>query len=209
MARPNSSEDQVSTRERPSYPVVSFPQFLKEPPSPKQVEERWIDPPHSSVVAAALQKPTSVAAIERWMCRRLLQTIDSQPMTIVLWNGEEISAGDRPAAVRLAIRDRPTLYKLLLNPQWEFGEAYSQRRLEIEGGLRELLDLFYRARQKNGGSRSIFLRAIERLRRWRHSNSIARRRRTSMIIMTSATIFIGFGSMSRWSIVAPTSLSLR
>ncbi len=125
---------------------------------------------------AAAKKSASITALERRLCRRLLQAVEGRCVRIVLWNGEEISLDDRQAAIRLVIRDRRTLRKLLFDPQWEFGEAYSEGRLEIEGGLRELLDIRYRADQntsKPGNRPSVFIRFLEHLRHWRHVNSIA------------------------------------
>jgi cyclopropane-fatty-acyl-phospholipid synthase len=191
MARPISSEKTVSARQRSACPtVVSFPQFSRHPHIPAVVADKGSEVDHcthetevtnpdaqSPSPAVTSQKSSSVTALERWICNRLLKAIGGQAVGIVLFSGEEISLRDHAPIVRLAFRDRSTLFKLLFDPEWEFGEAYSEGRLEIDGSLRELLDLFYRAGQhslKHG--KRFSLAKIINWRHWRHANSISESR---------------------------------
>ena len=90
---------------------------------------------------------TPVNAMERGLSRWLLRFADGEPIGIRLWNGERIAEGD--AIVWLVVRDRGAFYRLLANPDYEFGELFSQGRLSIEGSLVEFLDRLYRAGQRN------------------------------------------------------------
>ena len=77
--------------------------------------------------------------IERWLAQRLLRAIGCPPVRLVLWNGEEIAASDAPPVARVVFRDRATFWKVLLDPNLQFGDAYSDGRLEVEGDLVALL----------------------------------------------------------------------
>jgi cyclopropane-fatty-acyl-phospholipid synthase len=86
---------------------------------------------------------TKVSQIDRWLVRRLLTTAGCTNVAIRLWNGEIVGAGGQDAKVSVALADRRTLWKLAYDPGFQFGEAYSEGRLRIEGGtivelLREL-----------------------------------------------------------------------
>jgi cyclopropane-fatty-acyl-phospholipid synthase len=109
----------------------------------------------SSCKARAFRRPPS-SALERWLCRALLKSLGDPPVRIVLWDGQEIGASDARPAARAIIGDRPTLRRLVLDPEFQFGEAYADRRLEIEGDLRAFLELIYRARLQSGAAGHLF-----------------------------------------------------
>lgn len=89
-----------------------------------------------------------VNAAERHLSRWLLRFTDREPIGVRLWNGERIAEHD-DIRTWLVIRDRGAFYRLLTNPDYEFGELFSQGRLSIEGTLVEFLDRLYRAGQRN------------------------------------------------------------
>jgi cyclopropane-fatty-acyl-phospholipid synthase len=74
------------------------------------------------------------------LVRRLLSSIGDPPLTVVLWNGEEIALAEtadreRP---RIVIHSRPTLWRVLLDPFFQFPEGYADGKIEIEGDLERL-----------------------------------------------------------------------
>ena len=81
---------------------------------------------------------------DRWLVRRLLDSVGQPPITIALWDGVEFSPSGAAAVARLVIRDRRSLQKLAANPQYEFGELYCAGRIEVEGDLPAFLDTVYR-----------------------------------------------------------------
>ncbi len=85
----------------------------------------------------------SVWAVERWLVRRLLDSLGGPPVALVLWDGEALGHADPKARVK--IHDRATFWQLVSNPDLNFGDAYSDGRLEVEGDLLEFLELVYRA----------------------------------------------------------------
>lgn len=77
------------------------------------------------------------------MAERLLRALGGLPVRIVLASGEEVAVSDAAPVARVLLRDRATLWKLAARPRLEFGEAYSDGRLEVEGSLAELLTAAY------------------------------------------------------------------
>jgi cyclopropane-fatty-acyl-phospholipid synthase len=95
----------------------------------------------------------------------MLRAIGSPPVALVLWNGEEIvESAARPMA-RILLSDRATFWRVLLDPNLEFGDAYSDGRLEVEGDLVALLEMVYRGRAAAGREGGFIPSA---LLRWLH-----------------------------------------
>ena len=84
-------------------------------------------------------------AVEKWLARRLLRRLGDPAMRIVLWDGQAVSPPQTSPQVGILIRDRPTFWKLLVDPDLHFGDAYGGGRIEVEGDLLELLKILYRS----------------------------------------------------------------
>jgi len=83
-------------------------------------------------------------ALEKRLARRLLAALGDPAIAIALYDGQRI-AGPLPPIATVVVRDRATWLRVLTNPHVEFGEAYSDGRIEIDGELRELLEAVYLA----------------------------------------------------------------
>ena len=110
-------------------------------PAPRPVEtdaSTFEHKPHQSRPAEQPERGR-VWNIERLLIGRALKMLGDPPIRLVLWNGERLGhQGEAPVAC-LTIRDRQTLWKLLVDPMFQFGEAYSNGRLEVEGDLTALI----------------------------------------------------------------------
>ena len=84
-----------------------------------------------------------VSALDRWLARKILESLGTPPLALKLWNGEEVRAGDRPPVTRAHIRNRAAFYQLLLNPGLHFGDLYSLGRIEVDGDLVHFLETTY------------------------------------------------------------------
>ncbi|MEN6449375.1 MAG: cyclopropane-fatty-acyl-phospholipid synthase family protein [Thermoguttaceae bacterium] len=108
-----------------------------------------------------------VSHLERWLAARALRAMGDPPARLVLWNGDEIANNTRPIA-SLMFRDRATFWKVLLDPNLEFGEAFAAGRLEVEGDLVAFLETISRCRTAAGQSGSLapswLLRRLHRAR---------------------------------------------
>ena len=73
----------------------------------------------------------------------------------------------------MLIRDRATLWKLAARPQLEFGEAYTDRRVEVEGDLADFLISLYRTMRATPNSGSVPRRWATRSVDWFESNTLS------------------------------------
>jgi cyclopropane-fatty-acyl-phospholipid synthase len=81
---------------------------------------------------------------DRRLLRMFLQLLGNPAIRVTLWNGEDVSTAAKPPVAGVRIADRWTLWRLVYKPELEFGEAYSDGRLEVDGDLVELLETIYR-----------------------------------------------------------------
>jgi cyclopropane-fatty-acyl-phospholipid synthase len=132
--------------------------------------------------APSLPEPASLAgagkvfALDRWLVRRALRQLGDPPFRVVLWNGEEITTSAEPPDARMHLGDRKTFLKLLLDPDLEFGDAYSDGRIEVHGDLVSFLETIFRAESPTappGFRKRLLARGLHRPRR----NSLSGSRR--------------------------------
>lgn len=110
--------------------------------------------------------------ISRWLLRKIYDGCGQPALRFVLWDGTEVSNPDKPAAV-LHIRNSSALYKLVINPEYYFGEGYVNGGLDVEGHMSTLLEtIFLSLRQKNPSPYSAFRRALYFLAKRRRTNSL-------------------------------------
>jgi len=86
----------------------------------------------------------SVTVVERRLLESLLEAVGSPPICIRLWTGESILSGQSPPVATMIIRDRGALMRMLVNPQVNPADDYSDGRIEIEGDLVAFLDNVFR-----------------------------------------------------------------
>jgi cyclopropane-fatty-acyl-phospholipid synthase len=134
----------------------------------------------ASSAPTAQREPSNAAgggwrsAIERWFTCRLLNAVGNPPMCIALPDGQQVTPpqGESSPLHRVVVRDRSTLWRLILDPRFQFGETYSEGRLEVEGDLVQFLRDLYRCglAAENSG------RYAGRVAKWLHRprrNSLA------------------------------------
>lgn len=95
----------------------------------------------------------NVNEFDRWLVRKLLDNIGKPPLSFLLWNNEEITSPDIKPHARIRIRSRYALYKLLLNPELNFGDLYSVGSVDVEGDLpSSLVDIYHALGRVNSKS---------------------------------------------------------
>ena len=113
-----------------------------------------------------------VSALDRWLARKVLESLGTPPIALVLWNGEEIRAGSNIPITRVRLQDRAAFYQLLLNPSLHFGDLYSVGRIEVEGDLLQFLDAAYSG-VRNDDEGSLLKRLHAVLRKRARTNTLA------------------------------------
>jgi cyclopropane-fatty-acyl-phospholipid synthase len=82
-----------------------------------------------------LWKAHTQAALDRWGLAALARALAGIPVRLVLWDGQSRTASPQPAIATVVIHSRRTLFRLLVQPDLEFGEAYTNGRLDVGGDL--------------------------------------------------------------------------
>ena len=122
-------------------------------------------PAHESPDSQAPPVVAPSSRLEHWLLSRVLAALGHPALTVVLWDGHEIAGQSGGQTSRLIVRDRPALQQLLWDPWFNFGELYGAGRLEVPGGLEEVLTAVYVARQQREPRRSLLRRLLRRTRR--------------------------------------------
>ncbi len=114
--------------------------------------------------------PRRSLRLERWLARKLLASAGAPPLSLVLWDGEEVRVSERRPVARVRVADRRVLRDLALRPDPGACDAYVDSRLEIEGDLLRVLDVAFRAHRKAPPWVNPLRRAF---RGWLHRRSVA------------------------------------
>ncbi len=105
------------------------------------------------------------------LLRRLLAIYGDPPIRFVLPGDREITPFSVKPVGTIRIRDYRTLGSIVLNPLFQFGEAYANGRLEIQGDMLECLTEIFAAMNRRGNVRTSGQRLLDRWRR-PHKNSL-------------------------------------
>ena len=115
-------------------------------------------------------------SIEGRLVRRLLSDLGDPPVEFVLWSGERIAPAGTAPAIKIRIHDRSTLFRVLRDPQVQFGDAYSAGKVEVEGDLVQLIALIYRGMAAEEGKHSFGDRVTNWFRRSQRNTLTGSRR---------------------------------
>lgn len=132
-----------------------------------------LSPRRSLVQPAGPSRHGLLSKLECWLLRRLLRALGSPSVTVALPSGREIAVTSEAASARIRIRNRRTLWRLLANPEFQFGEAYASGDLEFEGAMAEFLTTLSRLPAESTAPRSVGSRVMHALRGLRR-NTISR-----------------------------------
>lgn len=100
------------------------------------------------------------SAFDRGLIRLLSKRLESEPVSVELWDAPLNPPAD--GEVRVRIRDRGALYKLLVNPELHFGDLYSAGRIEVHGDMLKVLAAAYRYVQKLGPVKQMLMNGKRR-----------------------------------------------
>lgn len=100
-------------------------------------------------------------ALERWLLQAMLRALGNPAVELVLWDGSRINAAEHgPTGIRLHLRDPGAVYRLALDPLYQFGELYSCGRIQVEGNLVTLIETINTARGDRTGWSSRLLSRV-------------------------------------------------
>jgi len=105
------------------------------------------------------------------MASKILQTVGSPSICILLWDGSLIQIQPHPATT-LVVNDRNALWGLLYDPEFYFGELYATARVRVEGDLVSFLEIVYDGLRR-AGRRNPMYEALQWVRHRPRFNSLA------------------------------------
>ncbi len=98
--------------------------------------------PAEAGLAAVSQGNSS--RFDHWLLEKIYQAAGRPAIRLALSNGPQVSPQNTRPVATVNIRNRRTLFALLLDPDSGFGDAYSDGRITIEGDLVAALEEFHR-----------------------------------------------------------------
>jgi cyclopropane-fatty-acyl-phospholipid synthase len=111
--------------------------------------------------------------VEQQVLLRLLGALGHPPVRFVFWDGSEVGGAGQPAVARVVIHDRGALWRLVLDPELSFGDAYCDGRIDVEGNMVALLEAVYRAMAAGADRHSVYQRWLRRHNRPRSNTPAA------------------------------------
>jgi cyclopropane-fatty-acyl-phospholipid synthase len=111
------------------------------------------------------ERPATIArpgphALDRWIARKFMKAVGSPPLSLALWDGEEVYSPPDPVA-GLRVHDRGALWRLVPHPDLAFGDLYSLGRITVEGELLTALEAVYKTMSELD-RRNRMLRTVQR-----------------------------------------------
>ncbi|PYT48172.1 MAG: cyclopropane-fatty-acyl-phospholipid synthase [Acidobacteria bacterium] len=107
--------------------------------------EEPIRPPSAGKEEHAMSAQNKSSRIDEWMLQKVYRAAGQPAVRLGLRNGVEVSPKGALPAANIVIQDRKTLFRLLLDPEAEFGDAYSKGRITLDGDLVSSLEIVYRS----------------------------------------------------------------
>src|SRR5690348_49091 len=102
-----------------------------------------------------------VRSFDRWILNKIGERVAPARARVKLYDGSSAGfAGNSPLAT-ITIRDRRTLIGIALNPDIEFGEAYTDGRIQFDGDLPGFLDALFRSGESQTLSSGLMSRWLQ------------------------------------------------
>jgi len=92
---------------------------------------------------------SGVNTADRLMLGMLGRTLAAVPVRLELWDGSAAGRERGPGVTGIRIRDRGALWRLLTDPELQFGDLYSSGRIRVDGDLVSFIEQINR--RKRGG----------------------------------------------------------
>jgi len=104
-------------------------------------ESPKLHPENTNSTVSLSSRPS--ARLDKWLLQHLYSSIGSPQISLRFDDSVQVSPEGKVPVATIAIRDRRTLLKMLLDPQLGFGEAYTAGRAEVEGSLVDALEAVF------------------------------------------------------------------
>lgn len=86
-----------------------------------------------------------VTSTDRWLINQVVDMIGRAPLRIVLWDGKAVYGENQVGVPTVYLNDRGVLWRLVVDPEVQFGDLYSSGRIDFEGDLASFLTVIFRS----------------------------------------------------------------
>ncbi len=107
--------------------------------------DREMHPAHVSYRSSRARANAKPRSFEGRLLQRVLAVFGNPRIAIDLWNGERVYVAHEPPLVSFKVADRTTLMRLCRDADMNFGEAYCDGAIDVDGDLGVLLEELYRS----------------------------------------------------------------
>ena len=114
--------------------------------------------------------------IDEWILQKIYRAVGEPSVRLGFRNSAEVSPKDALPVAKIVVEDRKTLLRLLLDPEAEFGDAYSKGRIRLEGDLVSALEILYRS-MSEAGQQSWYVKLVSKCMEYVQRNSLRGSRR--------------------------------
>lgn len=83
--------------------------------------------------------------LDRWLLQHLYSSIGCPEISLRFDDSVQLSPKGKLPVATIVIRDRRSLFKMMLDPQLGFGQAYTAGRVEVQGSLVDMLEAVFRS----------------------------------------------------------------
>jgi cyclopropane-fatty-acyl-phospholipid synthase len=98
----------------------------------------------------------AVRSWHRFLLERLLSAAGRPPVCATLWDGKPVLRTDAPPLATVAIHNAATLWRMAVNPFFQFCEAYASGRLDVRGDLVEVFMALDRSLRTSKGAMLLY-----------------------------------------------------
>src|SRR6266852_6349797 len=129
-----------------------------------------IRPPSAGKEGLAMSAQHKSSRIDEWLLQKAFRAAGQPAVRLALRNGAEVSPKGALPVPNIVIQDRKTLFRLLLDPEAEFGDAYSKGRITLDGDLVSALEIVYRSMSEVAHN-SWYVKFVSKCMEYIHRNS--------------------------------------
>jgi cyclopropane-fatty-acyl-phospholipid synthase len=127
----------------------------------------YAKPNNSESFHAAYDVPAVAVKAQRWMLKRISNSIGGAPVEFALRDRARFAPPDVSPVATIRIGTLRTLARMIFDPEVGFGDAYTDGRIEVDGDLVQALEGVYRTIPRPGWLPDLKSKWMD----WRQQNS--------------------------------------
>lgn len=101
--------------------------------------------------------------IDKLFYKTMLKDLFSDTCTVKFWDGEEVIYGDGESKFKLILNEPIPKADIIADPSIAFGEAYMQKRLEVEGDIQKIIESLYNNLDSFLGKNNMYTKVVKKI----------------------------------------------